>query len=52
MKTQMINVLKMPSKRTDDSTGSNGNARYEEGTSSVKKVCVWSMKDVGRPFNW
>lgn len=40
MKTQMINVLKMPSKRTNDSTGSNGNARYEEGTSSVKKVCV------------
>ena len=37
MKTQMINVLKMLSKRTDDSTGLNGNARYEEGHVKCKE---------------
>ncbi len=31
MKIQMINVLTTSPKKRDDSTGSNGNARYEEG---------------------
>lgn len=31
MKIKMINVLTTHPKRRDDSTGSNGNARHEEG---------------------
>jgi len=37
MKIQMINVLATPPKRTDDSTGLNGNARYDEGYVTCKE---------------
>ena len=37
MKIKMINVLTTPPKRRNDSTGSNGNARYEEGHVKCKE---------------
>lgn len=37
MKINMINALTTPPKMRDDSTGSNGNARCEEGQVECKK---------------
>ena len=46
MKINMINVLTTPPKMRDDSTGSNGNARYQEGHVECKKGAF--LVDEGR----